>query len=157
MPITVKKLGLGLAALTTPTFNYQVTMPSFKLGAVAVTATGTEMNFLSGVSSNIQAQLDLKLASATYTAADVLTKLLGVDGTGSGLDADLLDGQHATYFQVANADSTGAAASLKTTNFVWAQVGTNLVLSYDGSTILEITNTGEIISEAEGSFFTNVP
>ena len=34
------------------------------------------------------------LASSSYTAADVLAKLKGVDGTGSGLDADLLDGKH---------------------------------------------------------------
>ena len=30
--------------------------------------------------------------AASYTAADVLAKLITVDGTGSGLDADLLDG-----------------------------------------------------------------
>ena len=33
-----------------------------------------------------------KLPIASYTAADVLTKLKTVDGTGSGLDSDLLDG-----------------------------------------------------------------
>jgi len=32
------------------------------------------------------------LASSSYTAADVLSKILTVDGAGSGLDADLLDG-----------------------------------------------------------------
>lgn len=35
------------------------------------------------------------LLSSAYTAADVLTKLKTVDGSGSGLDADLLDGRHA--------------------------------------------------------------
>jgi hypothetical protein len=34
----------------------------------------------------------LYLAAASYTAADVLTKIKTVDGTGSGLDADLLRG-----------------------------------------------------------------
>jgi hypothetical protein len=34
----------------------------------------------------------------TYTAADALAKIITVDGTGSGLDADLLDGQHAAAF-----------------------------------------------------------
>jgi hypothetical protein len=39
------------------------------------------------------AELDAeKLNASTYTAADVLSKLLTVDGSGSGLDADLLDG-----------------------------------------------------------------
>ncbi len=42
------------------------------------------------------------LASASYTAADVLTKLLTVDGSGSGLDADLLDGQSSAYYQSAS-------------------------------------------------------
>jgi hypothetical protein len=46
----------------------------------------------------LQAALDAKLNSATYTAADVLTKLLTVDGATSSLDADLLDGQHGTYY-----------------------------------------------------------
>jgi len=31
--------------------------------------------------------------------ADVLTKLLAVDGSGSGIDADLLDGQHGSFFR----------------------------------------------------------
>lgn len=39
-----------------------------------------------------------KLDTAAYTAADVLTKVKTVDGTGSGLDADLLDGQTGTYY-----------------------------------------------------------
>lgn len=47
------------------------------------------------------------LKESDYTAADILTKLLTVDGTGSGLDADLLDGNSAAYFEVAG---TAAAA-----------------------------------------------
>ena len=34
------------------------------------------------------------LASSSYTASDVLSKLLTVDGSGSGIDADLLDGKN---------------------------------------------------------------
>lgn len=49
------------------------------------------------------AQLALKLNSSAYTAADVLAKLVTVDGVGSGLDADLLDGQSSAYYAV---DST---------------------------------------------------
>ena len=36
-----------------------------------------------------------KLDASAYTAADVLAKVKTVDGSGSGLDADLLDGAHA--------------------------------------------------------------
>lgn len=45
--------------------------------------------------TGLQTALDAKLNSAdiTYTAADVLAKIKTVDGVGSGLDADLLDGK----------------------------------------------------------------
>jgi hypothetical protein len=46
-----------------------------------------------------------KLASASYTAADVLAKLLTVDGAGSGLDADLLDGQSSAFYATATSVS----------------------------------------------------
>jgi hypothetical protein len=46
----------------------------------------------------LPAALAAKLESALYTAADVLSKLLGVDGPDSGLDADLLDGQQGSYY-----------------------------------------------------------
>lgn len=38
---------------------------------------------------------DNALPASSYTATDVLAKTKTVDGTGSGLDADLLDGKHA--------------------------------------------------------------
>ena len=45
--------------------------------------------------------IGLKLDSSAYTAADVLTKVKTVDGAGSGLDADLLDGQSSAAFEAA--------------------------------------------------------
>lgn len=45
--------------------------------------------------TDLQGELDDKLDSSTYTAADVLAKLITVDGEATGLDADLLDGYHA--------------------------------------------------------------
>ncbi len=39
-----------------------------------------------------------KNMAAVFTAANILVRLLQVDGAGSGLDADLLDGRHATDF-----------------------------------------------------------
>ena len=46
----------------------------------------------------LQTALDAKLASSSYTASDVLTKIKTVDGSGSGLDADLLDGAQGSYY-----------------------------------------------------------
>lgn len=53
------------------------------------------------VLAEIMTAVNTKLASASYTAADVLTKIKTVDGASSGLDADLLDGNHASAFQTA--------------------------------------------------------
>ena len=49
-----------------------------------------------------------KLDSTSYTASDVLTKIKTVDGSGSGLDADLLDGVHASDFVRMTTDQTVA-------------------------------------------------
>lgn len=40
------------------------------------------------------------LLKSSYTAADVLSKIKTVDGSDSGLDADLLDGYHASSFSL---------------------------------------------------------
>lgn len=59
----------------------------------------------------IEQQLDTKLDSSSYTAADVIAKLLTVDGHGSGLDADTIDGSQPTSTNTANSvvlrDSSG--------------------------------------------------
>jgi hypothetical protein len=52
--------------------------------------------------NNINVQLNAALPAASYTAADVLSKLLTVDGSGSGLDADLLDGRNPATAATAN-------------------------------------------------------
>ena len=49
---------------------------------------------------------DNALPAASYTAADVLAKVKTVDGVGSGLDADLLDGQQGSYYQPASSAIT---------------------------------------------------
>ena len=58
----------------------------------------------------LAAGIATKLASADYTASDVLTKIKTVDGSGSGLDADLLDGQSSTYYAVEATRASNAAA-----------------------------------------------
>ncbi|HWQ76862.1 MAG TPA: hypothetical protein VN441_16265 [Syntrophomonas sp.] len=50
------------------------------------------------------------LAAHGYTAADVLAKLLTVDGSGSGLDADTVDGNHASAFATASQGAKADAA-----------------------------------------------
>lgn len=84
--------------------NTQITNALTNLG---ITATTTEINYIDGVTSAIQTQLDSKLASSSYTASDVLDKLKTVDGSGSGLDADLLDGNSSAYYRINVYDAAG--------------------------------------------------
>ena len=51
----------------------------------------TNANKLSGIEER---------ATADQTAAEILTAIKTVDGSGSGLDADLLDGNHASAFEL---------------------------------------------------------
>lgn len=95
-----------------------------------------------GVSStDVQAALNEldteKLAASSYTAADVLTKVKTVDGAASGLDADLLDGQHASEFQPIDSDLT-AIAGLSTTAagrsvLTYADPGVDEIIFWDDS------------------------
>jgi len=54
-------------------------------------------------------------ATADQTASEILTALLTVDGTGTGLDADLLDGNHSTAFATA-AQGTLADSALQSSD-----------------------------------------
>lgn len=80
--------------------------------------------------SATSAALATKLNITDYTASDALTKIKTVDGSGSGLDADTVDGKHASEFADsvhahAIADVTGLQASLDAkadTAYVDAQV-----------------------------------
>ncbi len=56
------------ATIASPVFTGVVTIPTpFTLGATSVTSTGTELNYVAGVTSAIQTQLDAKVAKATLT------------------------------------------------------------------------------------------
>ena len=54
---------------------------------------------------------ELENADYDVTASDVLTKLKTVDGEGSGLDADTLDGKDSSYFATANHTHTQYAGT----------------------------------------------
>jgi len=71
------------------------------LGTAATTASSAYATAAQGATA------DAALPAASYTASDVLTKLKTVDGAGSGLDADLLDGNSSAYFRINIYDSAG--------------------------------------------------
>lgn len=93
-----------------------------------------------------------KLAASSYTAADVLSKLLTVDGAGSGLDADTLDGLSSAAF--ATASHTQAASTI--TDFAEAvsdQIGTMVT----GNTETNITVTYQDSDNTLDFSVTDVP
>ena len=73
--------------------------------------------------------LNGKVNTTDYTASDVLTKIKTVDGSGSGLDADLLDGLNSSDFVKMTTDQT--IAGVKT--FSSSPIVPNLS-SFDNST-----------------------
>ena len=83
----------------------------------------------------IQTQLGTKLNSSSYTASNVLTKIKTVDGTGSGLDADTLDGQEASAFQTVAAPNSPSITSTTVVNetieLVFGQSSTSGVTRYE--------------------------
>lgn len=66
--------------------------------------TDAEQSKLSGIEAN---------ATADQSAAEILAALVTVDGAGSGLDADLLDGQSSTYYTNASNLSSGTVSTAR--------------------------------------------
>ena len=64
--------------------------------------------YISGnAASTLASLVNTKLDATAYNASDVLSKIKTVDGAGSGLDADMLDGQSGAYYlNYANFTST---------------------------------------------------
>jgi hypothetical protein len=98
-------------------------------------AIGDDANF----STTITTAIGNKLDSSAYTAADVLAKIKTVDGAGSGLDADLLDGQSSAYYRNYN------NLTNKPTIPVFAQIqvtgaGANTPIDFNGQGINSFVN-----------------
>jgi hypothetical protein len=97
-------LGLGsLATLST------INNDNWSGTDLAVANGGTGASDASTALTNLGA-----LAASAYTASDVLSKLLTVDGAGSGLDADLIDGVQPSAFALTILDDADASAARTT-------------------------------------------
>lgn len=92
------------------------------------------MKAISDVADAAKAEADGALPSANYTAADILQKLLTVDGAGSGLDADKLDGKDSTAFLLAVAyTAADVLAKLLTVDGAGSGVDADLLDGQQGS------------------------
>lgn len=72
-PIWLAQSG-NYAKLASPTFTGTVTIPTpFTLGAVSVTPTGTELNYVDGVTSSIQTQLNTKIQNLNSFSGNTIS------------------------------------------------------------------------------------
>lgn len=99
--------------------------------------------------SNLNTDIGTRLLSSDYTAADVLTKIKTVDGTGSGLDADVLDGLNAvsgaTGASIVSRNSSGNFAAGTITAALTGNVTGNLTGNVTGNL------TGNVTGNTSGS------
>lgn len=87
--------------------------------------------------ANLNTEVGTKLDSATYTAADVLSKLLTVDGPASGLNADLLDG-----LNTSSSDTSGNTVVTRNNgNFSAGTITATLVGTVNGNVTGNLTGT----------------
>ncbi|TDW20384.1 hypothetical protein EV128_12514 [Rhizobium azibense] len=85
----------------------RIAIDDLKTGAPALYDTLAEIGtWLQNNDTEIASAISFKLDASAYTAADVLAKVKTVDGPGSGLEADLLDGYHASNLFRDDADFT---------------------------------------------------
>ncbi len=119
--------------------------------------------------NGLQAILDSKMDTSTFGASTILNLLLTVDGTGSGLDADLLDGYNTSVSAVANTvvvrDSNGDIVSDLNGNASTASRLLNTItisLSGDvsGSTLFNgssnVTITAQVLDNSHNHTIANV-
>ena len=105
--------------------------------AITVTVADDSHNHIISNVDGLQTALDAKLASSSYTAADVLTKIKTVDGAGSGLDADLLDGiSSASFLRSDTADSFSGAITGTGSISISGNINTTAKIQEDGADLI---------------------
>lgn len=98
-----------------PKGNYLTSVPEEYVTETELTAKGYATT----------TQVNTKLDSSAYTATDVLSKVKTVDGVGSGLDADLLDGKQGNEYALKTEVITEAPSDGKTygrKNKQWSEI-----------------------------------
>lgn len=136
------------APTASPTFTGTVTIPSpFTLGATSVTADGTELNYVDGVTSAIQTQLNAKapLVSPSFT-----TPTLGVADATSINKVTITAPAASATLTLANGSSliTSGANSLTLTTTGTTDAtfpsGTKTLVATDATTLSSLASIGTV-------------
>lgn len=102
----------------------------------------------------LNTELGTKLDAATYTPNDILTKLLTVDGAGSGLDANLLNGASSSTANTPNTvvlrnSSGNFSAGTITATVVNSNLNGNVTGNLTGNS--NGTHTGPVVGAVTGN------
>lgn len=89
-----------------------IQLPSLP-AAVSASLTDLLLARQGSIDKKLTVQLLQNLIHNNFSASDILTKLLTVDGSGSNLDADLLDGQHGAFYRDASNLNAGTIPSAR--------------------------------------------
>lgn len=142
-----------------PTFTGTVTIPTpFTLGAVSVTPTGTELNFVDGVTSNIQTQLNARATTSTLTGSYSTTSTI----SGTYVDKPVNMGTDVSAFTsstlagvVTNETGSGALVFATSPALVTPALGTpasGVVTNLTGTASININGTVGATTPSTGDF-----
>ena len=154
----IKSAFVLAAPVANPTFTGTVTIPTaavtagnittanvttFTLGGTTITATGAELNYMDGVTSNVQTQLDAKapLASPTFTGT------VDVSGATLTLADNQISGDKVEGGTIAATTITDLTTT--TVNIGDWDIkldGSDLVFNYSGTDVFKITTAGATIA-----------
>lgn len=105
------------------------------IGGVEPLATGDNDGLLSKEDFSKLAGIESG-ATADQTPTEILTAIKTVDGASSGLDADLLDGKHASDFSLTSHNHDGTYEPADSTILKDADIGTT-VQGYNSNTVID--------------------
>ena len=153
-------LSTSFAPLASPTFTGTVTVPTpFTLGATSVTATGAELNFVSGVTSAIQTQINAKQSTLTNSAG-LAGALSDETGTGAAVFANtptlvtpVLGVASATSVNkvAVTAPATAATLTLADGSTLATSGAFSTTLTASGATNVTLPTTGTLYGTAAAS------
>ena len=143
------------APAASPTFTGTATIPTaaittLNLGGVAVTATAAELNYVDGVTSNVQTQLDAKapLASPTFTGT------VDMSGATVSLADNAISGDKVEGGTIAATTITDLTTStINIGDWDIELDGSDLRFQYNGTDVFRITTAGAIIAKDEVTAF----